>query len=115
MTHEGMVLLAHRHFPAPKSVETDTFEKARDRLFGLLREANKYLDPVARWRSACRVTHRLIEGRSEPQRSWAVRILDEDLAKMLAALHSSDLAHEYSSAWPDRWGTPDEQLSSGEL
>ena len=102
--------MANRHFPNPQSVTTDTFEQARDRLFGLLREENKYLDPVARWRIACWVTYRLIDKRSEPHRGWAVRILDEDLTRMLEALHSSGLALEYTTAWPDQWPS----LSLGE-
>lgn len=103
MTHEGFVMVAQRYFPDPQSIKTDTFEKARDRVFEMLREHNKYLEPTERWKSACWVFSDLIPLHREPQRTWAARILDEDLTKMLAALHSNGLAKEFESAWPDRW------------
>lgn len=101
--HESFVADARRYFPQPQSVTTDTFEAARDRLLTMLREENRQKPPVERWRLACLVTHSLIQGRTEPHRSWAIRILEEDLTHMLTVLHSNNMALNYKTTWPNRW------------
>ena len=103
MTHGGLVTLAQRYFPAPRLVETDTPELAKQRVFEMLKVENRYLDPVERWKSACRVFFALFCRLDDPQGTWAAEVLDNDLATMLAALHRAGLALEIQSPWPQLW------------
>lgn len=103
MQQSDFVRVALRVFPGSRVVDGDTFEAARDRVLDMLREENKHLDLVSRWVSACRVFYDLHQLHEDPQRTWAARVLDEDLMTMLEALHKTQRAEEYTSTWPPLW------------
>lgn len=102
--HSGLVASAERIFQSSKSITTTTYEQAKERVFATLREHNRHKPPVERWKSACRVFAYLHAKNSqeparEPQATWAQRVMDEDLAQMLASLHKAGQALYIPTPW----------------
>lgn len=94
---------AHRIFPGSTVLARHDFESAKERLLTWIRAQKDWLEPVDRWALACEACQQVWLRCEPPVRDWAIQLRDGELATMLAALHSSGFAREFTSSDPTTW------------
>ena len=94
---------AHRMFPGSTVIHRDTYDIAKARLLDYVKSlADTVPDRVDRWKIACRAAiEALLE--PEPHGLWAAQMLDTDLTKVLATLHTKGEALDYPTVYPHTW------------
>lgn len=104
-THEELVQKACALFDGEIIASAD-YAATKERFFLTLREDPyvRKLPDTERWRAACELAWRGYQTASEPQKSWAKRLLDEDLKDMLLErLHPNGKLYDHLEAWPMTW------------
>ena len=102
--HEAMVAKARTLFPCSEIIHVENYDVAKKRMMGWIRSLKPYLrNAVARWALACEGATDCSINCEEPHRSWAARLLREDLTDMLTKLHEAGHALSFTSTDPATW------------
>lgn len=95
--------IAQQTFPGSRVVWQDTYEEARERLFGYTRTLKGVLPFTERWALNVLACWRAVATCEEPYYSWALRLLETNLTQALAEMHGLGEAQDFPTIHPEHW------------